>query len=120
MPRTNNKKSFCRNYFDKISDILLVKQLSTNQNIQSIVRARTLAALHILTPERKAIVLRFLHDAGQLQHIKSFLYSLDLSHTDLNTIDLSDANLWTADLSDANLSYADLHDALQLHFLPQQ
>jgi hypothetical protein len=67
------------------------------------VRARTLAALHILNTERKAIVLRFLHDSDLLQYVKSFLYSLDLSNTDLNTIDLSKANLSRANLSKANL-----------------
>src|SRR6266516_4021277 len=72
------QEELLRNYFDKISDLLLDEKLSSNPNIQSIVRARTLAALHRLTTERKAIVLRFLHDTALLQHVKSFIYSLDL------------------------------------------
>ncbi|SRR6266567_3174686 len=134
------QEELLRTYFDKISDLLLDKELSTNPNIQSIVRARTLAALRILNTERKAIVLRFLHDADLLQYVKSFLYSLDLSNTDLNKIDLSGANmskatlfgttlfgadLSDADLNEANLSKADLigtnlSKALQLHLLTHQ
>ena len=103
------QEEFLRTYFDKISDLLLDQELSTNPNIQSIVRARTLAALHILNTERKAIVLRFLHDTGLLQHVKSFLYSLDLSYTDLNRIDLSGADLSGALITRANLSEANLY-----------
>src|SRR6266699_4571779 len=76
------QEELLRTYFDKISELLLLdKEQSTNPNIQAIVRARTLAALHILNAERKTIVLRFLHDSAFLQHVKSFLNSLDLNHT---------------------------------------
>lgn len=54
------QEELLRTYFDKISDLLLDKgELSANSKIQSIVRARTLAVLHILNSQRKAIVLRF-------------------------------------------------------------
>ena len=46
------QEELLRTYFDKISDLLLDKELGTNPNIQSIVRARTLAALHILNTSR--------------------------------------------------------------------
>jgi uncharacterized protein YjbI with pentapeptide repeats len=105
------QEELLRIYFDKISDLLLDKELSANQNIQSIVRARTLAALHMLNSERKAIVLRFLHDSGLLQYVKSFLYRLDLSNTDLVRIDLNKANLFEADLSGAYLFEANLSGA---------
>jgi len=108
---TQQQEELLRTYFDKLSDLLLDKELSSNPNIQSIVRARTLAALHMLNTERKAIVLRFLHDADLLQYVKSFLYSLDLNNADLNGIDLSGANLRGTDLSAANLWYADLSRA---------
>ncbi len=104
------QEEFLRTYFDRISELLLKEHLLTNENIQSIVRARTLAALHILNTERKAIVLRFLHDASLLQYVKNFLYSLDLSNTDLHNIDLSEANLSGANLSGANLSDARLNN----------
>src|SRR6266702_1693253 len=97
------QEELLRTYFDKISDLLLDKELSTNPNIQSIVRARTLAVLYMLNAERKTIVLLFLHDANLLQYVKSFLYSLNLSHTDLNRIDLRGANLSDADLRGADL-----------------
>jgi len=111
------QEELLRTYFDKISDLLLDKDLNTNPNIQSIVRARTLAALHILNTERKAIVLRFLNDSVLLRYVGNFLYSLDLSYTDLNKIDLSGANLSGASLAGANLTNAILHEALQLHFV---
>ena len=114
--QNQQQEELLRAFFDRISELLLDKELSTNPNIQSIVRARTLAALHILNTERKAIILRFLHDSALLQYVKSFLYSLDLSHTDLVRIDLSEANLGganlrEADLGDANLSKAKLSKA---------
>ena len=105
------QEEFLRTYFDKISDLLLDKELSTNPNIQSIVRARTLAALHILSTERKAIVLRFLHDSDLLQYVKSFLYFLDLSYADLSGIDLSNADLQYTNLSGANLYKSSLSNA---------
>jgi len=108
---TQQQEELLRTYFDKLSDLLLNKELSTNPNVQSIVRARTSAALHILNTARKAIVLRFLHDSDLLQYVKSFLYSLDLSNTDLNNIDLSGANLTAANLSGANLWRVNLSGA---------
>ena len=108
---TQQQEELLRTYFDKLSDLLLDKEPSTNPNVQSIVRARTLAALHILNTARKAIVLRFLHDSDLLQYVKSFLYSLDLSNADLNGIDLSGSNLFGADLHGADLSGAHLPGA---------
>jgi uncharacterized protein YjbI with pentapeptide repeats len=105
------QEEFLRTYFDKMSELLLNKELGTNPNTQSIVRARTLAALHILNTERKAIILRFLYDSDLLQYVKGFLYLLDLSNTDLNRIDLSFANLSFANLSGADLSGAHLSGA---------
>jgi len=105
------QEELLRTYFDKISELLLNKELSTNPNIQSIVRARTLAALRILSTKRKAIVLRFLHDSDLLKYVKSFLFSLDLSHADLHTIDLSGANLLSTDLRDGNLWEANFNGA---------
>jgi uncharacterized protein YjbI with pentapeptide repeats len=100
-----------RTYFDKVSDLLLDEKLSSNPKIQSIVRARTLAALHILNTERKGIVLQFLHDSDLLRYVKSFLYQLDLSNTDLNRIDLQEATMVGAILSGANLGGALLSGA---------
>ncbi len=105
------QEELLRTYFDKISDLLLDKEASTNPNIQSIVRARTLAALHILNTERKAIALRFLHDSDLLRYVKSVLYWLDLSQTDLNRIDLNGADLRFANLRFANLRFANLSGA---------
>lgn len=104
------QEELLRTYFDRISELLL-NNPSINPNIQSIVRARTLAALHILNTERKAIVLRFLHDVDLLQYVKRFLYSFDLNHTDLHRIDLSAADLGGANLEGADLGGANLRDA---------
>lgn len=109
--KNQQQEELLRTYFDKISDLLLDKELSSNPKIQSIVRARTLAVLPRLNAERKTIVLRFLHDSDLLQYVKSVLYSRDLSYIDLNRIDLSGADLSGADLSRANLSGANLGGA---------
>src|SRR5947207_7705448 len=105
------QEELLRTYFDKISELLLDKEPSTDPKIQSIVRARTLAALHILNTERKALVLKFLEDSGLLQNVKGSLYRLDLSNINLNSIDLSGANLSSSNLSGANLGSANLRDA---------
>ena len=111
------QEELLRTYFDKISELLLDKELSTNPNMQSIVRARTLAALRMLNTERKAIILRFLHDSSigghsnLLQHVKGFLYSLDLSNTDLSSIDLFEANLYRANLRGASITPEQLEKA---------
>lgn len=105
------QEELLRNYIDKTSELLLVKDSYSDPTIRSIVRARTLAALHILNRERKAIVLRFLHDADLLKSVKNYLYSLDLSQTDLSRIDLSGADLSNANLSEAELYSADLSGA---------
>ena len=68
------QEELLRTYFDKISELVLNGELSTNRNVESIVRARTLAALHILNATRKGIVLQFLHDLNLLQHVKSYFY----------------------------------------------
>src|SRR2546421_517462 len=102
------QEELLRTYFDKMSELVLNSELSTNLNVQSIVRARTLAALHILNATRKGIVFRFLHDSNLLQHVKSYLYLLDLSNTDLIRIDLRKADLYKADLREADLREADL------------
>jgi len=74
--KNQQQEELLRTYFDKMSDLLLNKELSTDQKIQSIVRARSLAVLHILNTERNTIVLRFLHDSDLLQYVKGFLYTL--------------------------------------------
>ena len=68
------QEELLRTYFDKISELVLNSEFSTNRNVESIVRARTLAALHILNATRKGIVLQFLHDLNLLQHVKSYFY----------------------------------------------
>ena len=105
------QEELLRTYFDKISELVLNGELSTNENVESIVRARTLAALHILNATRKGIVLQFLHDLNLLQHVKSYFYLLDLSNTQLIRIDLREADLYKADLREAKLHKADLRGA---------
>ena len=105
------QEELLRTYFDKISELVLNGELSTNRNVESIVRARTLAALHILNATRKGIVLQFLHDLNLLQHVKSYFYLLDLSNTQLIRIDLREADLYKANLYKADLREAKLHKA---------
>ena len=105
------QEELLRTYFDKISELVLNSELSTNHNIESIVRARTLAALHILNATRKGIVLQFLHDLKLLQHVKRYLFLLDLSNTQLIRINLHKADLYKANLREADLREADLGEA---------
>lgn len=80
-----------------MSELMLNKELKTNLHLQSTIRARSLVALHRLDAEHQSIVLRFLYDNDLLKYVKSFLYSLDLNHTDLHGFWFAGADLSDTD-----------------------
>jgi uncharacterized protein YjbI with pentapeptide repeats len=76
---------------------------STGDNLSTVVRAQTLAALEGLDPDRKRILLMFLYESGLIDKDKPVV-SLSISN-------LGEANLRGANLRGAILSYADLSGA---------
>ena len=94
-----------QSYIDKISELLLEKQLresDSNAEVRKIAGVRTLTVLRGLDPIRKASVLQFLYESGLIEK--------DNRIVDLSYADLSSANLYAFDLSGANLSKVNLRE----------
>ena len=110
-------------YLDRMSDMLFTDKLAESKSgdeVRSLARARTLAALQNLNPTRRGILLRFIYESGlilepqpgdKVQNPIIDLAQADLQGIDLSYTDLRDANLQYTDLRDANLQHTDLTDA---------
>jgi hypothetical protein len=100
-----------QNYVEQVGTLLIEKPLhraSPGDNLSTVVRALTLAVLKGLDPDRKRILLRFLHESGLIDKDKPVV---SLSIANLSKADLKGANLSGANLSRANLTRADLSGA---------
>lgn len=130
---TNQREEALQAYIDRMSELLLDKQLKTlasdnplRDTALKVARARTLSILRRLDKdgERKGRIIRFLIDAELISELN--LSDADLSGINLSGINLSRANLelstfqgaileavtlFGANLSSANLQYAKLERA---------
>jgi uncharacterized protein YjbI with pentapeptide repeats len=132
-----------QSYLDRMGDLMLKNGLLTSKpgsSVRAVASAETLTALRRLNGERKAEVVRFLHDSklinaatdenpkatarvslhdadlrgARFRYTNLFganLASTDLHGADLRHADLIGANLQSADLRGAHLSDADLESA---------
>jgi uncharacterized protein YjbI with pentapeptide repeats len=121
----NQREEALQSYIDKISELLLEKQLRESQaedEVRTIARVRTLTTLPRLDPKRKGSVLLFLAESGLIGDHPTIdlnradlsgvqLYKPWLSEANLQETDLSKADLYEAYLLGANLSKADLYEA---------
>ncbi len=114
----NQRQASLLNYFDKMSELILDKQLGekaddgeteVNPKAAIIARVLTLAVLRELNPSRVETVFRFISDAD-LVGIISFKDG-DLRMVDWTGINLLRANLIKANLRGAKLRGADLRAA---------
>jgi Pentapeptide repeats (8 copies) len=99
------------NYFEQVGTLLIEQPLrdaSPGDNLSTVVRAQTLTALEGLDPDRKRILLQFLHESGLIHRNKPVV---SLAWANLRKADLRFANLNEADLSGAFLIGADLNGA---------
>ena len=120
---TNLRDAALREYFDRMSDLLLGHKLassSAEDPVRDVARTRTLTILRTLAGdgERKGSVVRFLYEADLVKGDNPIvnLNNADLSGAQLQGADLLGAQLQGADLSraqlqGANLSGADLEGA---------
>src|SRR5215218_4595141 len=102
-----------QNYVEEVGTLLIEQPLhraSPGDNLSTVVRAQTLAALEGLDPDRKRILLMFLYESGLIDKGKPVvsLSIANLSGAHLNGANLSEANLLQANLSGAILEVADL------------
>jgi uncharacterized protein YjbI with pentapeptide repeats len=119
----NQRESLLQAYIDKMSELLVEKQLhksAPENELREIARVRTLTVLSRLDGPRKRSVLQFLHEASLIDKDKHIidlrgadlrgakLSEATLFAADLRGVDLRGANLFTADLSGAKLSGVNL------------
>jgi hypothetical protein len=103
-------------YVEQVGKLLSDQQLRStpaDDRLRAVARAHTLAVLEGLDPDRKRILLQFLHES-KLIHLDKPIISLleaNLKGANLIEADLSEANLSRANLSRANLSRANLRGA---------
>jgi len=117
----NQRETALQAYIDKMSELLLDKQLWKSQpedEVRKIARVRTLTVLPRLDSERKKSVLQFLYESGLIEKGKRIidlsgadLHDVMLMYANLSKTDLSGADLHKAGLSRANLSETNLHGA---------
>lgn len=113
----NQREAALQAYIDKISELLLEKNLRESQpedEARTIARVRTLKALRGLDSVRKGSVLQFLQESGLIKRFDPnpiIVLSNAPDWADLRVADLSWANLQGADLHDADLSGTNLHFA---------
>lgn len=122
----NQRETALQTYIDKISELLLEKDLresAEGDEVRNIARVRTLTVLPRLNPQRKGMVLQFLYEAsliGKNKHIvdleqanllEAELYSVNLSGADLRGAFLGGVILYDVNLSGANLSGVSLDRA---------
>jgi hypothetical protein len=119
-----NKSQALQAYFDRISALLIEKQVinlaesakklslryrdPVVESARDVIRAQTLAILRIFSEdvEKKSAAIRFLMESEILASL-----AVSLSGADLSKVNLSEALLRGADLSRANLSEANLFGA---------
>jgi uncharacterized protein YjbI with pentapeptide repeats len=122
----NQRESLLQSYLDKMSELLVDKQLlksEPEEEIREIARVRTLTVLSRLDSPRIRGVLQFLHEASLIDKNKHIidlhganlsgakLSGVNLCDADLRGVDLSGATLFVADLSESNLSESNLFTA---------
>ena len=108
----NQREAALQTYFDRMSELLLDKQLETNLQAMAIAHARTVTVLRMLDPARRASVLRFLGDVNLASRILNRdMRGLDLSGADLSSAHLKQAMLILANFTETNLKRVDLSEA---------
>jgi Pentapeptide repeats (8 copies) len=101
----NQREEALQSYIDKMSELLLEKQLRESKpddEVRKIGRVRTLTVLPRLDSIRKRSTLLFLHESGLIA--KEDKNIIDLSNADVSNTDLSRANLSNTDLSEAKVT----------------
>ena len=103
-----------RNYLEYLSGLLLDKNLreqNENSDQRILARARTLAILPSLDSGRKAVILRFLYEAGLIGNRLDAKPIIGLSGADFSDVNMQGQDLGGASLIGVDLRGADFSDA---------
>jgi len=104
----NQREAALQAYIDKMSELLLEKQLRDSKpedEVRKIARVRTLTVLQRLDASRKVSLLQFLYESGLIYKDKPII---NLAGADLHGVNLQGVDLRRAALGSVNLSGADL------------
>jgi Pentapeptide repeats (8 copies) len=102
-------------HINKVSELLVAKHLRNfgeDEEVRMIARAKTLAVLRRLDAERKETVFWSLYESCLIFNDKPII---DLSGADLHEVNLSGADLSETDLHEVNLSKANLSFAFLIN-----
>jgi len=111
------RENILRDYFDKMSDLLLKEHLIEKKNIDKIIvdvaQVKTVTALRGLDKNRKIQLIQFLQDANLIDFILKGapLSNINLNGANLKGINLEGANLVQGHLRESNLEGANLQGA---------
>ena len=99
-------------YLDRMKELLLDKDLRSDQEVRLVARTRTLTTLRRLKGEHTSMLFTFLQDANlngaNMESALIDFQNADLRRIDLHEVELRKVDLSGADLREANLSGADL------------
>ena len=112
-------------YYTCLTELLLQGRLKcsdTNTEVRNIARTRTLAALRLLDPGRRAQLLQFVYEAGLINaspvinlngadFTGALLDEATLAHAELRGVDFRGASLKNANLQHADLRGSDFSEA---------
>jgi len=104
-------------YLDRMSELLLEKDLRTNpsEEVKNVARVRTITVLTQLNARRIGYVFTFLREAGLMSTASEVTdvdeYAVNLFNADLHAVNWRNADLSDTDLKHVNLSGADLSHA---------
>src|ERR671920_736807 len=116
-------------YVEHLGKLLTEQQLchaAADDHLRAVARAHTLAVLEGLDPDRKRVLLQFLHESNLIHLDKpiisllganlkgAHLHGANLKGVDLRGVDLREANLKEANLQKALLEKANLQEATAL------
>ncbi len=110
----NQREDALQQYIDKMSELLLNKNLRESQpenEVRKIARVRTLTILPRLDANRKRSVLQFLYESGLLAENEDTQPIINLKDADFSGANLRSINFPFANLSGSNLSFTNLENA---------
>ncbi len=124
----NQRATALQTYLDRMSELLLEKNLRTSQpddEVRTVARSQTLTVVRSLDANRKRALLQFLHESSLITNDENHvivsleraalhginLHNADLAGANLNRTSLRNADMRNTNLQKTSLCWAKLSDA---------